>query len=346
MKTINCSSCGKQVNPEKCRANLALRKIVDNMPQKCKYDECEVILPGEKIRAHEKECEFKPCVCPNSDLCGIMMSKELNNHLQNQCEFRNVECSFRCGAVIVAKDFESHISRDCPEVTVQCVNMCNTQLKRGELSKHLESECPFQPTICEFAEHGCSRVVLRMQYADHIEADLKNHFLLLSKAVKNQTTEIKDLKQKVDQLSVARPLIDMELLNTGINHAKEITSCATNAAGLVLESARIKGCQIFSNRAGIASKIKSLIETSRIAQFALFYLLFTILSHVRMIPLFFLFVITTAITFTGMCTARQMTFTSRVIKIVAWASIFAIIFHSPVPFSFHQHRHHGGRFYR
>lgn len=328
IKGVSCSFCGNPVDPAKCKENVAVKRIVNSLSKNCRYEGCEVVLPGDKIKEHESACDFKPCVCLNSELCGILTKRELEEHMLNHCDFRKVNCSFRCGAVITAKEFESHIANDCPEVTIHCNNMCNTQLKRGNLTNHLENECPYQPTPCEFAEHGCTKTVLRMQYPDHLESEMKNHFVLLCKVVKNQNNEIKELKQKVNQISNnGRAFIDAELLNNGLNQARIVGSSAAQFIGHSLECARLKGCQLYAQRDQIASKASYLLETSRIAQFALFFVLYSILSYVRSSVLFFLFILSTGFTIFAMFTSRNSLFW-KLTKIVAWATIIAIIFHA------------------
>jgi len=197
-----CPSCKVIFDREACKINLPLRRAIENVPRKCKYENCTKMLKGsEEIRQHSLICPEKPVVCPNSDLCGILVSKDLDNHLTTKCEYRMVSCHL-CDIEILFKNLPAHLEQDCKGVTVQCPNKCSAQVKRKELEEHIQTECPFEKITCEFSFCGCLAQFKRMDAADHSEnaVVIRRHLNLLAKYSQKQNEEIKKQQEEIKQL--------------------------------------------------------------------------------------------------------------------------------------------------
>jgi hypothetical protein len=70
------------------------------METKCPNEGCGAIHLVSARHAHQQECGYRLTMCPNSDLCGILMMKDLDNHLKEECPERSLECPYNCGSVI------------------------------------------------------------------------------------------------------------------------------------------------------------------------------------------------------------------------------------------------------
>jgi len=198
-----CQHCHHTFSLEECKPNVPLRRILEGLEIKCKFEGCSVCVTANNQKKHETECLYCPVTCPNSDLCGIMLRKDVINHLEKLCLYRKIFCPFRCGKELTFVEIETHISNECYQAEISCPN-CDTSLKRCDLQNHVQLECTKAPITCEFAEYGCNQNLFRHEYANHLEMELKNHFSLLATGVRNQAQQIKSLQVTVKELSQER----------------------------------------------------------------------------------------------------------------------------------------------
>lgn len=202
LKIGKCPACNSILSGETCIPNVPLRKLINSMEKKCKYEDCHEVLKGHLLSVHEASCPYKPVVCPNSDLCGILHTKDLQKHQTDDCLYRLIECPSNCGtAGIQFMNLEKHLKSDCTELMVDCPNGCELTAKRSTLKQHLSNDCPLENIKCEFAEYGCLHASMRISYNDHLEKEHKSHVIMLANAVKAQNQQIKDLQSKIDTLT-------------------------------------------------------------------------------------------------------------------------------------------------
>jgi len=196
-----CIECAKEVTPEDCKPNFPLKRIINSVEVTCSFSECKAKMTNEMRKFHEISCEYRPVVCPNSDLCGILIARDLPDHVANQCENREILCPKKCGEVVCCKDVENHLSTECVLVEVPCSKGCGARMRRLQLSHHIADLCLMKEVSCEFAIHGCSVKPSRQDYPIHMQQEVCHHVELLSKRVKSQDFQIAQLQKDLDNLN-------------------------------------------------------------------------------------------------------------------------------------------------
>ena len=110
--------------------------------------------------------------CPNSQSCGQILRKDLEQHMNEKCMFRQVDCLLQCGARLVLNQMDEHIANDCPKAELACSNSCGRTVERGKMDEHLRVDCPEQVINCpnkgeSLFEDGCSAVLRRKDMELH-----------------------------------------------------------------------------------------------------------------------------------------------------------------------------------
>ena len=132
--------------------------------------------------------------------CGTeVQRRRLSKHLAKNCPKRNYRCKY-CGY----KDtyeliFEEHIS-ECPKYPVSCPNNCTPNMfVRATLKEHIEQDCPLQQVDCEYKSFGCTTVTLRKDLAKHMEGNIQQHMLLITKELKDTKVELSEAKEELSE---------------------------------------------------------------------------------------------------------------------------------------------------
>jgi hypothetical protein len=121
---------------------------------------------------HLKICKFTPIMCPNNELCGKIIRKDVERHRLEICPYRIVECFLMCGLMLPLNDMEDHIRDECPKTQMQCKNNCGYIVERGEVERHINIDCPFEVIDCpnkgeNLFEEGCSVRLKRKEMETH-----------------------------------------------------------------------------------------------------------------------------------------------------------------------------------
>ncbi|KAG0430547.1 hypothetical protein HPB47_022600 [Ixodes persulcatus] len=74
---------------------------------KCIWPGCDVRVAIENHEAHHSNCEFAKVHCPNNPCKHHVPYRELDDHVRT-CPFRQVTCSWGCGAVLYSKHVAAH----------------------------------------------------------------------------------------------------------------------------------------------------------------------------------------------------------------------------------------------
>lgn len=140
-------------------------------------------------------CEYEDVECLRK--CGAMVERQkVDDHLNNACPYRQVECE-HCHVtgeyhVIVGQ----HVER-CPDVLLSCPNECGlTDIKRSKFKDHLQN-CPLQKINCKYHGMGCEAKILIGSQDEHDEVFMKEHFQLMRNELANTKEELQDLKLQV-----------------------------------------------------------------------------------------------------------------------------------------------------
>lgn len=197
-----CPSCNRNLDPETCIESLAVKKIIDGISVRCKFDGCfERMTVAERPR-HQETCPHGSVMCPNSELCGIMERSGLTAHL-TRCQFRPIRCHL-CEVPLILSALQAHLENACEETMVDCTNHCLAKMKRKDLRGHIGSDCPNAETDCPFALYGCATKLLRCNVDSHISDNIASHVGLMSTAFNAQQAQITQLREQVATLQQSR----------------------------------------------------------------------------------------------------------------------------------------------
>ncbi|KAI9650648.1 hypothetical protein NHQ30_000668 [Ciborinia camelliae] len=127
---IACPSCDTHLQRSKLRNHLAIH---------CKEVEIECLDPDCKQlikRLHQsKGCLHYDSACPYCE--ETLQEKDMQDHCEFKCTFRNVKCG-QCGGEILRIKESEHIDQ-CPEGVVQCQWTefgCDHECKRKDIDDH------------------------------------------------------------------------------------------------------------------------------------------------------------------------------------------------------------------
>ena len=141
---------------------------------------------------HLEKCLFVEVLCTKK--CGeILLRKECQNHEDNKCPNRLVQCQY-CNTMGMHKEITAkHHLDECPRFPTSCPNNCgHEKVQRKNLVGH-ESKCPLEPVKCPFFDAGCKEVILRKDLEAHKAWSTDHHLELVM-------TETVKLKQKANKL--------------------------------------------------------------------------------------------------------------------------------------------------
>jgi len=211
-----CPSCIQTLDPELCKENLAIKKIISGIVVNCTFNGCSDSFPVSERVAHEGVCRYRPVLCPNSELCGIIDQENLSRHLI-LCSHRRVTCNL-CEAVVVYSAMQAHLADACEENDVECPNECHELgLVRKDLGEHLANLCGNSEIECPFSQYGCDAKRRRGDMDAHITENISFHVRLISDAFKSQQSQIFELREQLASqgqiLSQLQPSPDQRIIN-------------------------------------------------------------------------------------------------------------------------------------
>lgn len=111
--------------------------------------------------------------CSQQNCIDIFPINNIDNHINNQCQYYEKNCKFNCGLKIVKKDIIQH--ENCclnnPKVEINC-NKCNEKIFAINLQKHLQETCLEEVILCKF---GCREEILRKNIKEHYKELAEKH---------------------------------------------------------------------------------------------------------------------------------------------------------------------------
>lgn len=171
-----------RINPsEGLKPNIPIRRLVLELSVSCPNDDCDQIVRKGEIDKHLKVCLFTPLSCPNNDIdsdddfegpCGMILRRDFDNHINEECPFRIVECLLKCGLTLRLNQMEEHIQNDCPKTIIPCKNKCGLQIEKCEIDRHINQDCPLEIIDCpnkgeSLFEEGCQVRLKRKEMDSH-----------------------------------------------------------------------------------------------------------------------------------------------------------------------------------
>ncbi|XP_021350649.1 dentin sialophosphoprotein-like [Mizuhopecten yessoensis] len=109
----NCPTCRRSLRTRRLKPVLPLvQNMINRLQMSCDFSTngCKEILILEQYDSHLKVCDYEKLKCRFSK-CGIeLLRKDLSEHEEDLCEFREKRCIKQCGLMIPISVYETH---DC-----------------------------------------------------------------------------------------------------------------------------------------------------------------------------------------------------------------------------------------
>lgn len=138
-----CNTYVEEVQRENHVNNHCMNRRVA-CPLKCR----NMIIFKHLAEHMEIVCSMRIITCPN---CQISLEKkQLEYHITNHCDLRNVPCPNKCDEVIKFNDISSHMAQRCARRYVACPLLCELQVQAQFLPAHMDNDCVNRMLTCRF----------------------------------------------------------------------------------------------------------------------------------------------------------------------------------------------------
>ncbi len=137
--------------------------------------------------------------------------RDLKNHVQNKCSYREVPCPLGCNSAMKEIDTYNHLKKECPNRVYKCPHCgesdkycnfaerhvkdclmvpvrcpspgCDVEIASGMILFHLLADCEFRLVECQFKEVGCTVRLLRQEMEEHERTEDKVHLKLTMRSL-------------------------------------------------------------------------------------------------------------------------------------------------------------------
>ena len=182
--------------------NKALKREVDELEILCIKQEvgCQWVGELSSLQTHlnsDEGCEYADVQCSNK--CGaMMMRKELEAHLAQQCPLRKIQCQY-CHYEDTYQTITTQHYDECPSFPLPCPNNCGTiGIRRAAMANHL-SRCELEPVECPFHEAGCTTRLVRREFDVHMSENQPHHLLVLLRAFQMKKQELSESQRQLGE---------------------------------------------------------------------------------------------------------------------------------------------------
>ncbi len=175
-----------------------MKRAIDTLNIYClnRSKGCDKITTLGECNQHLEKCLFVEVSCTKK--CGErMLRKELQDHEDNKCPNRRVQCQY-CTLEGMHKEItaKSHLD-ECVNFPISCPNNCgHEKIQRKNLADH-QKVCPLEPVKCPFFEAGCMKMIVRKNLAAHKASNTEHHLEL----VMTETFALKHKANKLEQVA-------------------------------------------------------------------------------------------------------------------------------------------------
>uniref|UniRef100_A0A5F8GCF3 TNF receptor-associated factor n=1 Tax=Monodelphis domestica TaxID=13616 RepID=A0A5F8GCF3_MONDO len=145
LNTVSICPVDKEIiKPKEVFKDNCCKREVLNLQVFCKNaPHCAAKMILGRYQDHLLQCLFQSVQCSNECCQERILRKDLKNHLELHCQFREEMCPF-CNKDVVIIDLQNHKEQFCPNYPVSCPNNClqiitRTKDKRSNLKKHENS---------------------------------------------------------------------------------------------------------------------------------------------------------------------------------------------------------------
>ncbi|XP_060585113.1 TNF receptor-associated factor 3-like isoform X2 [Ruditapes philippinarum] len=214
---VMCPANEEDCEPQ-CRTDITPdpsgRREIRNLKVYCDYKDkgCDEVVRWKDLQGHMSNCKFKPITCPNHEFgCETSLtSTNFQQHIQNECEYRQKECQF-CKIFVPAKLLQKHFDDECLVVQLACPYSCGSQpMARTELRNHMET-CPSKPKECRFKSVGCDFKGTDEQVQHHLVTDLNKHLENVTLYTANMEVQSIGIRRELQEVTAERDQLRQEV---------------------------------------------------------------------------------------------------------------------------------------
>ena len=127
----------------------------------------------------------------------VVKRREIEEHTDNECRLRKVECEF-CEKIFPFEELTEHLVV-CPEHPIKCE--CGVELARSKQEVHVETECPLAEVECPYAKYSCSSgKMLRKDMLDHKKMFFIEHQDMLQTRFEQEKDRLKECLMRTKEL--------------------------------------------------------------------------------------------------------------------------------------------------
>ena len=153
---------------------------------------CEWVGTVGTLKEHVATCGYTLVPCPKQCKDDAVMRKDLEKHLQNDCQNRDHECKF-CGEKGTYATITEVHDKTCDMKIVPCPDVgCGKTMQRQKIKEHVFTKCPHTVIPCKYKGIGCDTELKREDMAAH-EQDDKHHLHMALDTVNLQEAKLQRL---------------------------------------------------------------------------------------------------------------------------------------------------------
>ncbi|XP_046855196.1 TNF receptor-associated factor 3-like [Xenia sp. Carnegie-2017] len=156
----------------------------------CPSDKCDWFGNYDELKSHSQVCEHAIISCIHKQ-CNIQLPRSLlDEHLKNDCEYRNVKCEY-CVEDVPYASYMDHLENVCENYPVAC-KYCEEKIPRKDIEHHEKTTCDEVLAECEFQAIGCSydKTLKRKEIRQHMNDNLIHHVSALLRYVMAFVTQL------------------------------------------------------------------------------------------------------------------------------------------------------------
>ena len=194
--------------------NKGLKREVDALEIRCTKQKvgCQWVGELSSLQAHlssDEGCEYADVQCSNK--CGAMiMRRELEAHLAQQCPLRKIKCQY-CNHKDTYLAITTQHCNECPYYPLPCPNKCGmTAIRRVAMANH-RNRCELEPVKCLFHEAGCTVQILRKEFDVHMSENQQHHLLVLLGAFQETKRELSESQRQLGECQKQQGECEKEL---------------------------------------------------------------------------------------------------------------------------------------
>ncbi|XP_015283098.1 PREDICTED: TNF receptor-associated factor 5 [Gekko japonicus] len=157
---------------------------------------CNVKTSLGRYQDHLQQCLFERVQCISEGCCEKVLQKDLKEHIDLQCRYRNELCQY-CNQLVLLINLQVHEETDCPCYPLTCPRGCKQIILTKEVESHI-IVCPEVEIDCPYKPYGCLTKIKRGKLSEHENISLREHMLRILDKNSKLEEQISDLYKNLE----------------------------------------------------------------------------------------------------------------------------------------------------